>query len=146
MSWWQRFFSTSSGCSSSVPLSKHEVGRMGEDAAAQHLKKCGMRIVHRNWRAGSLELDLVCEDAQGIIFVEVKTRKNTGMTTPEEGIQYKKKASFIKAAQAWLMAHESTGAYEKPCRFAVVAVLYDVDTNQDYNFKVVVYDHAFDLS
>ncbi len=142
MSWWHQLFS---GHKDAQSLSKQEIGRHGEEVAAQFLRRQGIRILYRNWRAGSWELDMVGEDTQGIIFVEVKTRKTQGMTTPVEAIQYKKKLSLIKAAKAWLAAHEHHGAYEKPCRFAVVAVFYDTQTTQD-SYKVEFYDHAFDLS
>ncbi len=143
MSLWrtvQGFFS-----SSAIPQTKQEVGQEGERRAAQYLQSHGMRILHHNWRCGSLELDLVGEDAEGIVFVEVKTRKANNMTSPLEGITHKKRATLLKAAQAWLAAHEAEGVYDKPCRFAVVAVEYELNENS-MTYKVALYDHAFDYT
>ena len=47
---------------------RQEKGRAGEDAAADWLKKAGMRILARNWRSGSYELDLVCVRDAGATF------------------------------------------------------------------------------
>ncbi len=125
-------------------LTKQEIGQGGENAAACYLQERGMRILYRNWRHASLELDLVCEDADGIVFVEVKTRKAQSMTSPLEGITPKKCATLIKAARAWIAAHAEQGAYDKACRFAVAAVSYT--ENSTITYKVDLYDNAFDLS
>ncbi len=120
---------------------KQRIGQGGENASVSYLKKQGMRILYRNWRHGSLEMDIIAEDAQGIVFVEVKTRKNKSMASALEGVHYKKRASLLKAAQIWLTLHE---AWEKPCRFAVAAVTYE---EQPYlTYSVEFYDNAFDFN
>ncbi len=148
MTWWQRIFAFSKCEQSNVSQNaKHSVGRAGEEQAVQYLTGLGMRILYQNWRCGSLELDVVGEDAQGIVFVEVKTRKAQSMTSPLEGMTPKKRATLIRAAKAWLAAHEAQGVYEKPCRFAVVAVTYEQQKNTEkFFYKVEFHDHAFDLS
>ncbi len=125
-------------------LSTQNIGQGGENAAASHVQHLGMRILYRNWRHASWELDLICQDSDGIIFVEVKTRKAQGMTSPLESITAKKRATLIKAAHLWLAAHEAQGVYDKACRFAVVAVTYT--EHPIITYKVEFYDHAFDLS
>ncbi len=125
-------------------MTKQSVGQGGENAAARHVQGLGMRILHRNWRHASLELDLVCQDAEGIVFVEVKTRKAQSMTSPLEGITPKKCATVSRAARAWLAAHEKEGVYEKPCRFAVAAVTYE--DYPELSYKVEFYDNAFDFT
>ncbi len=115
-----------------------DIGIGGENAVAAHVKNLGMRILYRNWRHESFELDMVCEDAEGIIFVEVKTRKLEGMTSPFEGMSVKKRTTIIRAANVWLRAHS---AFEKPCRFAVATVNYTI--NPKLKFHVEFYDHAF---
>ncbi len=147
MSFWHRLegFFSHEGLDRKARLSKQELGREGEKRAAHYLQKNGMRILYHNWRCGSLELDLVGEDAEGIAFVEVKTRKNTGMTSPLEGITPKKRATLLRAAEAWLAAHEAEGVYEKACRFAVVAVEYEYN-KKSLTYKVALYDHAFDYT
>ena len=52
----------------------NELGKWGEDVAANLLKQKNYRIVQQNWRMGHLEVDIIAEDCQTIAFVEVKTR------------------------------------------------------------------------
>ena len=61
---------------------KHlQVGRLGEDAAASHLEAKGLRVLERNVCLGRLELDLVCEHQDTLVFVEVKTRAEGSLAT-----------------------------------------------------------------
>ncbi len=120
---------------------KQRIGQDGERIAATYLQKQGMRILQHNWRHASLEIDIIAEDAQGILFVEVKTRKKDSMASPLDGVHYKKRKTLQKAAHVWLSAHD---AWEKPCRFAVVAVTYE--EHPVLTYKVEFYDNAFDFS
>ena len=53
---------------------KQKIGNLGEDLAATHLEKQGFKLIARNWRKGSYELDIICADRETLVFVEVKTR------------------------------------------------------------------------
>ena len=114
------------------------VGRAGEDAAAALLRKKGLKILDRNWRRGRLELDIVCADGETIVFVEVKTRQARGMSDPADALTPAKRRLVIKAAQAWLAAHN---AWRRPCRFDVVCVRKDGLTLSAEHYR-----HAFDFS
>ena len=66
-----RFAGTADGAAGFAFVTlRQEKGRAGEDAAADWLEKAGMRILARNWRSGSYELDLVCRDGDELVFVE----------------------------------------------------------------------------
>ena len=93
-------------------------GRQGEDAAAAHLAAAGLRVVERNWRQGRLELDLVCQEGDTLVFVEVKTRDAHGMATPADALTPRKRSALMRAIQAWLAAHD---AWDAPCRIDIVA-------------------------
>lgn len=118
-------------------LSAQEIGRRGEDAAARLLKQQGLRILARNWRAGQLELDLVCQDGDTLVFVEVKTRQANGFSSPAEAMTARKRLAWYRAAQAWLAAHET---WNGPCRFDVIFV-----TRRGSLVTPEHYPHAFDL-
>lgn len=119
-------------------LTAQEIGRRGEDAAAHLLERRGLRILARNWRAGQLELDLVCRDGNTLVFVEVKTRLADGLSSPAEAMTMRKRRAWYRAAQAWLAAH---GAWDGPCRFDVVCV-----TRRGSLVTPEHYPHAFDLT
>lgn len=73
--------SSSSTPSTSGSLSGPEIGRIGEEAAAQYLTKNGFQILYRNWSCKSGELDIICRDTRGreeLVFVEVKARIESG--------------------------------------------------------------------
>lgn len=53
-----------------------ETGRAGEDAAVAHFLQLGYRVVDRNWRCRSGELDVVVRDGETLVFVEVRSRTN----------------------------------------------------------------------
>ena len=98
------------------------LGRRGEDAAKAMLRQAGWRILDRNWRQVRLELDLVCDDGTDLVFVEVRTRKEQGMVSPAESVTSDKQRSLIKAARAYMVAHNS---WERSCRFDVICIVAD---------------------
>ena len=83
---------------------RQEKGRAGEDAAADWLKKAGMRILARNWRSGPYELDLVCRDGVELVFVEVRLPGKGCLASPEASLTHAKCRSVAKAAPAYLYA------------------------------------------
>ena len=52
----------------------NDIGRWGEDVAANLLVQKGYKIEARNWKEGKLEVDIIAADSHNIVFVEVKTR------------------------------------------------------------------------
>jgi len=103
-----------------MPARHLDVGRTGEDAAAAHLEGKGLRVLERNVVLGRLELDLVCEDADTLVFVEVKTRAEGSLATPADGLTAQKRSRLIRAAQSYLSSHD---LWQRPCRFDLVSVL-----------------------
>ena len=53
---------------------KRQIGTIGEDAAAKHLKKNKYRILRKNYVALDYEIDIIAENKDFLVFVEVKTR------------------------------------------------------------------------
>lgn len=94
-------------------------GGRGEDAAARHLKSRGYRILERNWRHGRLEIDLICRDADCIVFVEVKTRGRTSRGSAAEALGPDKARRLVRAASHYL---SQTDRWEMSCRFDLAAV------------------------
>ena len=54
---------------------RRRLGQQGEDIACAFLEGLGHQILERNWRSGHLEIDIISLGADGIHFVEVKTRR-----------------------------------------------------------------------
>jgi putative endonuclease len=102
------------------PLDHLGVGRLGEAAAADLLAEKGLRILARNLHLERLELDLVCQDGQTLVFVEVKTRAEGSLATPAEGLTRQKAERLLRAGRLYLSEH---GLWDRPCRFDLVSVL-----------------------
>jgi putative endonuclease len=95
------------------------LGREGESLAARHLEAQGLRIVARNWRGRSGEIDLVCEEGTRLVFVEVKTRSSRRFGFPEEAIGPRKLERMRRTAYEYLLKRFGE---ERPCQLDVVAV------------------------
>ena len=98
---------------------KARTGAEGEEVAASYLSRLGWNILDRNWRSRQLELDIVAEEKETLVFVEVKTRAEGGLERPFEALTHTKKERLCRAAEAWLEAHDAWG---RPCRFDLVCV------------------------
>lgn len=101
------------------------LGAFGEAQAAAYLQARGYRLLARNWRCRTGELDLVAEDGDTIVFVEVRTRSVASMGrygTAYESVNYRKRHKVRETGAYYVHAHR---LYEKPVRFDAVAVLVD---------------------
>ncbi len=97
----------------------HNLGRKGEELAVEHLKKAGYRILHRNWKAGKIEIDIIAETRDFIVFVEVKTRSDDYQEHPVTAINREKQRSMIFAADNYIRWNN----IDKESRFDVIIVI-----------------------
>ncbi|MDD4774877.1 MAG: YraN family protein [Syntrophomonas sp.] len=101
---------------------KKEIGRRGEEMAAQYLKESGYQILCRNFRSRNGEIDIICNRAGAVIFVEVKTRTNTHFGFPEEAVTWTKKGHIRKVALEYLAAFPHP---YRELRFDVIGILVE---------------------
>lgn len=97
------------------------LGRRGEKLVCRYLKKRGCKILSRNYRCPTGEIDLIALDGRTIAFVEVKSRWGTGHADPEETVTLHKRHQLHRVARYWLSQHK---ADDRTCRFDVVAVTF----------------------
>ena len=111
-------------------LTRKEIGKRGEEIAAEFLERKGLRIVERNYHCRWGELDLVAvrfseeegsgdrlyyddetgemtvndtmSGSCGVHFVEVKTRTGRAYGAPGEAVTYRKQQKIKKTALTWL--------------------------------------------
>jgi putative endonuclease len=102
-----------------LSLLKKLLGREGEDLAARFLMKQGYRILERNYRTRSGEIDLVALHDGIVVFVEVKTRTSDAFGAPELAVTPRKQQRMVKAALAYIKYRK---LHQVPCRFDVVAI------------------------
>lgn len=110
------------------------LGRMGERLAGKTLRHKRWRILARNYRCPSGEIDLIALDpstrrdlgTETVVFVEVKTRAAGQLAPPESAVNAEKRRRLRRAARYYLTIHPAARG---------LAVRYDVIT-------VVVSDSA----
>lgn len=78
------------------------LGLAGEHLAERELERRGYHIVARNVRTRIGEIDLVCRDARGYAFVEVKTRSAGSFVAAAEAIDPRKARRLAVLAESWL--------------------------------------------
>jgi len=102
------------------PEERTAAGREAEDSVCAYLRKKGMRILSRNFRAGGGEIDIVARDGDVLAFVEVRYREENGHVLPEESVGPEKRRRIAAAARAYLAT--IPGDSWKEARFDVAAV------------------------
>lgn len=82
-----------------------EIGKAGEKLAEAYLVEKGYKILHRNWRCGHEEIDLIASRDCLLHFVEVKYRSSNHHGHPEEAVNKKKIRTLLKAIDQFLYQH-----------------------------------------
>lgn len=95
------------------------LGQKGEDIAASYLINKGYKILHRNWKSGRKELDIVAEKDDYVVFVEVKTRTYDLNVPPDSPVKFEKEKSMIFAANSYIQKYNIT----KEGRFDVIKII-----------------------
>lgn len=107
--------------------SRQVLGRWGEGLAAEFLIARGLEILSKNFRTPDGEIDLIAKKGDDLVFVEVKTRRNTLYSYPEEAINDEKIEHLESAAGWYLLQHPE---YENNWRLDVVTVIGTPDTGE----------------
>lgn len=116
----------------------NDIGKLGEDIAANLLVQKGLKIRERNWRLGHLEMDIIAEDKHTIVFAEVKTRTTLfGDKTPAAYVDEAKKRHIVAAANAYVKHHR----IEKAVRFDIIGILLHPNTLEV--LELSHYENAF---
>jgi putative endonuclease len=101
---------------------RQTVGRAAEDAAAAFLRREGLSVVARNVRFAAGEIDVVCRDADTVVFVEVKCRRAGWDEAPAAAVSWHKQRKLTRLAHHYLKWRRLEGVR---CRFDVVSVTVD---------------------
>ncbi len=113
------------------------LGRTGERLAAEQLVRDGYRLLEQNFRCRYGEIDLIAEDADDLIFVEVKTRRGDAYGRPEEAVTPRKQQKIVQVATYYLDLHACS---ERSWRVDVVAVQLSRSGKLE---EIRIYQHAF---
>lgn len=103
-----------------------DLGKRGEDLAADYLQDQGIAVMSRNWRRREGELDLVATDGQRLIVCEVKTRSGRGYGLPSEAVTPLKQSRIRRLAYQWLSENHVGFC---TIRFDVIAIEWPPDAS-----------------
>ncbi len=117
-------------------MSKHsKIGIKGEQIAADFLLNKGYIIVHRNWRSGKREIDIVAFKNDILVIAEIKTRSTYDVSFPEEAVNLRKK-TFLKAAAADFISKHPQYIN---VRYDIISILLDGAVTKE----IVHFEEAF---
>lgn len=111
---------------------RHELGKAGEDMAADFLAGKGLKILERRVRCRHGEIDLIARDGREWVFVEVKTRSSARMGTAAEAVTRRKAGRIAKAVVEYVSRN---GLGREPIRCDLVAI----DRTADGGFAITHY-------
>ncbi len=126
-------------CSAHATLSQHAgasgepraaLGRLGEELAAAHFERLGLRVLARNVRTRYGEIDLIACGGGVLVFAEVKTRTSrtgavAGDRRPLAGLGPRQRRRLRRLAAAWLCQSERPRPGARTIRFDAVGVSVD---------------------
>jgi putative endonuclease len=108
---------------------RRALGRLGEEAAAAHLRQRGFAVLERNVRTRHGEIDLIAWDGSTLAFVEVKTRRaRVGAQPAQEpllGLGWRQRTRLRRLARAWLARPRRARPYASAIRFDAIGVSVD---------------------
>lgn len=109
---------------------RDRLGQAGERDAETYLAARKLRLIERNYRCRSGEIDLVMldpnpDDGDVLTFVEVRLRGRGARVSGLDSVDEHKQRRLISAARHYLMDHPEWAHH--PCRFDVVALAPDTD-------------------
>jgi putative endonuclease len=112
-----------------VTYARLRLGRRAEDLVAERLERSGWRLVGRNVRLPSGELDIVALDGSTLVFVEVKagrTGATLGPERPAHAVGRRKQLKLRRLAREWIAERRGPSGVAG-YRFDVVGVSFGPD-------------------
>lgn len=101
-------------------MAAHNIlGKEGEEEAVKYLKDRNYAILSRNWRRGHKEIDIVAQKGGVLVIVEVKTRKNTLFSAPQDAVDNAKIRRIVLAADAYIKLFK----IDLPVQFDIITIV-----------------------
>ena len=111
-----------------LPYLPHQKGKNAERLACEFLQQKGLKLDAVNYSCRAGELDLIMQDANHLVFVEVRYRQTKTFGSSADSIDSYKRKKLLKTAKFYLQQHDLT---EKvPSRFDVITI----DANNKINW------------
>lgn len=109
----------------------HELGKMGEKLALEHLISRGYTLLNKNYRYRRSEIDIIMCHDQTLVFVEVKYRASDQFGFPEAFVTDNQIKAITQGAEQYLIENDWPGNI----RFDIIAI--------DANLTITHFEDAF---
>ena len=96
----------------------NELGKLGEELAADFLQKNGYTIIETNFVFQKAEIDIIAQKANILAVVEVKTRSSVDFGSPQDFVNPKKIKLLVKAIDDYVISND----LDLEIRFDIIAV------------------------
>jgi putative endonuclease len=122
-------------------IDRQQIGRAAEDAAASFLESRQFRILLRNFRCRTGEIDIVAEAVDGVVVIaEVRLRASTAYGGGAASVDWRKQRRIQRAARHLLVRHPALA--RRPLRFDVLDLAPDGTTG----YRIDWIRQAFDAT
>lgn len=116
--------------------SHNELGKIGEELAAQYLLRNGYKILRRNFYFDKAEIDIIAQkEEETVVIVEVKTRNSDFFGDPQSFVTPGKIKNLVKAANEYVVSND----LEVEVRFDIIAILKNQKTESLEHFENAFY-------
>jgi len=112
----------------------NDLGKLGEELAADFLQKNGYEILETNWVFQKAEIDIIAQKENILVVVEVKTRSSIDFGLPQDFVKSKKIQLLVKAVNEYVISNE----LDIEVRFDIIAIHKDGN-----EYKVEHIEEAF---
>jgi len=99
---------------------KYQAGMQAQQLAESHLTGKGYRILERNYRIRTGEVDIIARHGNYVAFVEVKFRRSVDFGYPRESVGVVKQQRIIRTAMHYIATRNIN---DMDFRFDVIEVL-----------------------
>ena len=101
-------------------MSAAKRGRDAENHACRYLLARGLTLLQRNFRCRRGEIDLILQDADTLVFVEVRYRRHEAYGSAAESVDRHKQMRLTDCARHYLQIRGQANG--QGCRFDVIAI------------------------
>ena len=101
-------------------MNKRETGSSYEELTARYLEENGYRILGRNFRSRTAEIDIIAMEGRYLVFAEVKQRRTARRGSGAESVDVRKQQRICRAAGWYMLKYRVPAG--TPVRFDVVSI------------------------
>jgi len=99
---------------------RKKLGALAEQQACDFLQAKGLTVLEKNYRTASGEIDLIMRDDRDIVFIEVRSRKQSHYGSAVESINETKQRKILNTSLLFLQQRNWLDKVD--CRFDVIGI------------------------